>query len=146
MSRRDGLRRRVTDYNPRVAARAVPAGVLVIYAGALSAFVYAFEHREDADRARQTGPDELLVRGSVAALHLLLGFAIGQWRAVLAALFPFLVAIPAGEYPGRWPEGYVAETILLQELVFGGPLILIGVGIRRLLGRRRSALADVRLE
>jgi hypothetical protein len=117
----------------RETARNVRWAALLVYAAAMPAYVYAFEHREDADYAREQGFDELLVVGTAAVLHVFMGPAVGEWRTVVAVLIPFVIAIPAGEYPGRWPEGPVAQTMLLQELVFGAPLLLLGVAVRRLL-------------
>ena len=110
---------------------------LLIYGGAMVAYIYGFEHRSDADRAREIGPDELLVFSAVAMLHVALGAVVGRWPVLLAPLLSILIAIPAGDYPGRWPETPVAGTLAFQMLLFGMPLVTLGAVVRALLDRRK---------
>jgi hypothetical protein len=117
----------------------VPTAVLLAYVAVMTAYVYAFEHRSDADFAREYGADEWAVLSSVALLHFALGAAVGRWWILLAPVLPVLIAIPAGGYPGGWPEGSVAESILFQELVYGISLVLLGVIARRGIDRLRRA-------
>jgi hypothetical protein len=49
---------------------AVPVFAVLIYAAAMTAYVYGFEDRPDADYARETGADEILVFAGVAAPHV----------------------------------------------------------------------------
>lgn len=100
------------------------------------AYIYGFEHRPDADRAREIGPDELLVLATVALLHVALGAVVGRWPVLLAPVLSILIAIPAGDYPGRWPEIPVAATLTYQMLFFGIPLVTLGAVTRSALGRR----------
>jgi hypothetical protein len=76
---------------------AVPISALLIYAGAMVAYIYGFEHRPDADYAREIGPDEVLVLASVAMLHLALGAVVGR----LARRTCACVAGPARDSGGR---------------------------------------------
>jgi len=113
-----------------------PTLALLLYAAAMAAYVYGFEHRPDADRAREVGVDEVAVLASVALLHLALGAVVARWLVLLAPVVPVLIALPAGDYPGGWPDQPVAAAILLQEALFGLPLTALGVLVSQLLGRR----------
>ncbi len=115
------------------------AWALVVYCGAMTVYVYAFEHREDADYARQTGADEILVLLSVALLHVALGAVVGRWPVALAPALAVVIAVPAGDYPGGWPDIPVAATIATQMLLFGVPLVAIGVVLRRMMIHRGRA-------
>lgn len=116
---------------------AVPTFALLIYAGAMVAYIYGFEHRPDADYAREIGPDELLVLAAVAVLHLALGAVVGRWTVVLALALPVLIAVPAGDYPGGWPETPVAAAVAYQMVLYGMPLVVLGVVLRSVLDRRK---------
>ncbi len=118
---------------------------LLAYAAAMTAYVYGFEHRPDADRTREIGVDEVAVFSSVALLHLALGAVVARWLVLLAPSLPVLIALPAGDYPGGWPENPVAASIFLQEAVYGLPLVALGVLARWLLDHRRGA-ASLRSE
>jgi hypothetical protein len=72
---------------------------LLVYVVAMTAYIYAFVHRPDADQAQEVGADEVVILSSIALLHIALGFVIGR-RAILAPLLPVAIAIPAGDYPG----------------------------------------------
>ncbi len=112
---------------------AVPIFALLIYAGAMIGYIYGFEHRPDADYAREIGPDEVLVLAAIAMLHLALGAVVGRWPVVLAPALSVLLAIPAGDYPGGWPETSVAAAVTYQTLFFGVPLVVLGVVLRSVL-------------
>ena len=115
------------------------ASALLIYCGAMTAYVYAFEHREDADYARQTGADEVLVLASAALLHVAFGALVGRWAIVLAPVLAVLIAAPAGDYPGGFPDIPVAAAIAIQMTLFGIPLVALGVVLRWMMRRRSRA-------
>jgi hypothetical protein len=129
----------------RFAASGKPEGVRLpsalaplawlVYVVAMTAYIYAFVHRPEPDQAHEVGAAELAIIASVALLHVALGFVIGP-LAILAPLLPIVIAIPAGDYPGGWPEGPVWSGILLQEMFIGLPLIALGIGIRAIADRR----------
>jgi hypothetical protein len=125
-----------------VRGRLVPTVALLIYVVAMTAYVYGFEHRSDADFAREYGAGAWAVLISVALSHVAFAAVVGRWWVLLAPTLPVLIAIPAGGYPGGWPEGSVAESIAFQELVYGIPLMLLGLigrrGIDRLVAARRA--------
>lgn len=112
---------------------------VAVYVVAMTAYVYGFEHRADADQARQVGIDEALVIASTALLHVALGVVVGRWPVLLLPLVPVVIAIPAGDYPGAWPEGSVALNMYMQEMLYGMPLVALGVVARRLVERRRRS-------
>ena len=101
---------------------------ITLFIVGMTLFVYGFEHRADADRARETGADEAVVLMCVALLHVALG-AVLRWKALPALLLPGVIALPAGGYPGRWPEGSVAQTMFTSELVYGVLLVAFGGAI-----------------
>ncbi len=119
---------------------ATPALALLVYVAAMTAFIYGFEHRADADRAEEIGADEVVIISSVALLHVALGAVVGQvWVVAVALFLPALIAVPAGGYPGGWPEGSVASSMLVQEMVYGVPLVVLGLAGRWLFERQRRA-------
>jgi hypothetical protein len=101
----------------------------------MTAYIYAFVHRPDADYAQEVGADEVAILASVALLHVALGFVLGL-LAILAPLLPIVIAIRAGDYPGGWPEGPVWLGMLLNEIFIGVPLIALGIAIRAIADRR----------
>ena len=118
----------------------MPALALLVYAASMTAYIYGFEDRPDADYAREYGADEYAVLSSVALLHVALGALVRRWQVLFAPLLvPFLIALPAGDYPGGWPEGPVSVAILLQELFYGLPLVALGVVARWIFDRRMQA-------
>lgn len=108
---------------------------VVVYVAAMTAYIYAFVHRPDADFASEIGPDEVAVFASVALLHVALGFVVGP-RALAVPLIPVVIAIPAGDYPGGWPEGPVWLGVLGNELFLGIPLVALGIALRAIADRR----------
>jgi hypothetical protein len=108
---------------------------LLIYIAAMTAYIYAFVHRPDADYAQEVTLTSVAILASVALLHVALGFVIGP-LAILAPLLPIVIAIPAGDYPGGWPEGPVWLGMLLNEVFFGVPLLALGIAIRAMADRR----------
>jgi hypothetical protein len=57
---------------------AVTVLALLVYAAAMTAYIYGFVHRPDADYAQEVGADEAVIFASVALLHVVLGFVISQ--------------------------------------------------------------------
>jgi hypothetical protein len=110
--------------------------VLLVYVAAMTAYIYAFVHRPEPDYASEVGAAEAVILAGVALLHVALGFVIFWPLAILAPLLPVVVAIPAGDYPGAWPEGPVWLGVLLNEIFFGVPLIAVGIAIRAIADRR----------
>jgi hypothetical protein len=102
--------------------------VLAVFAVGMTLYVYGYEHRADADYAREEGLDETFVLASATLLHVVLGAAL-RFKAVPALLLPIIVAIPAGNYPGGWPEVPVAMAMFFQEMFYGLPLVLLGIVI-----------------
>ena len=102
--------------------------VLTSFLIGLTLFIYGYEHRADADYAREEGLEEAFVLASAALLHIALGAAL-RFKAVPALLLPVFIAIPAGSYPGGWPEVPVAMAMFFQELFFGLPLVVLGMAI-----------------
>jgi hypothetical protein len=114
---------------------AIQAFALVVYTAAMTAYVFGFEHRPDADYAREIGVDELAIFVSASLLHVGLGAVLG-WRALFVVFLPVVIAIPAGEYPGRWPEGPVWAGMFYSAAFLGAPLAALGVGISAIADRR----------
>ena len=107
----------------------------VVYLAAMTAYIYAFLDRPDANQVREQGADEALIYAGIALLHVVLGLVVGR-RALIAPILPIVIAVPAGGYPGRWPEGPVWLEVLFHELFIGLPLVALGVAIRALADRR----------
>ena len=105
-----------------------PLLALTFFVIGMTVYIYGYEHRADADYAREEGLDEALVLASAALLHVALGAGL-RWKAIPVLLLPIVIALPAGAYPGGWPEGSVAQTMFVQELVFGLPLVGLGMVI-----------------
>jgi uncharacterized membrane protein YccC len=101
--------------------------MVALYLATMAAYIYAFEHRPDADHAREKGLDEALVLAVAALVHVALGAVVGGWRALVVLLVPIVIAIPAGGYPGGWPEFPLAVAIGFQLLVYGVPLVALGL-------------------
>ena len=114
---------------------------LLVYAAAMTAYIYGYEHRPDADYAWEVSADDVFILAAAGLIHVALGFVFGTWWALAAVLLPVALAMPAGDYPGGWPDTPVAATMLFQELAFGLPLVAGGVVSRRLLARRRGVNA-----
>jgi hypothetical protein len=109
----------------------------------MTVYVYAWVHQPEPDYSKEPeNAVDVLVPIGALVLHLVTGFAIGRWWALALALFPVVVAIPAGDYPGGWPELPVAFTMASEELMFGLPALAIGVAARRLLARRKGSRAS----
>ena len=102
---------------------------LALFVVGMTLYVYGYEHRADADYAREEGLDEVLVLVGAAALHIALG-AVLRLLAIPALLLPSIIAIPAGDYPGGWPEVPVAMAMFFQEAFYGLPLVVLGMVIR----------------
>jgi hypothetical protein len=66
---------------------ALTAFTLLVYAAAMTAYIYGVEHRPDADYAREEGADELVIFAIVALLHIALGVVVGR-RALIAPPLP----------------------------------------------------------
>jgi hypothetical protein len=109
------------------------------YCVLMTVYVYAWEHQPEPDYSHEPeNAIEVLVPLGALALHLVTGFAVGRWWALALALVHGIVAIPAGDYPGGWPELPVAFAMFGQGLWFGLPALAVGVAVRRLVGRRRQ--------
>lgn len=109
--------------------------VLLVYVTAMTAYIYAFVHQPEPDYAREVSAAEAAILASLVLLHVALGFVLGP-RAMLALLLPVVIAIPAGDHPGGWPEGPVWLEILLNEVFFGLPLVALGIALRAIADRR----------
>jgi hypothetical protein len=112
--------------------------VLLVYVAAMTAYIYEFVHVPEPDRASEVGAAEAAVLASVALLHVAVGFVIFWPFAILAPLLPIVIAIPAGDHPGGWPEGQVWEQMLLNEVFFGLPLVALGIAMRAIADRAWS--------
>jgi hypothetical protein len=110
--------------------------VVLVYVAAMTAYIYSFAHVPEPDYASEVGAAEAAVLASVALLHVALGFVISWPLAILAPLLPVVIAIPAGDYPGGWPEGPVWLGMLLNEVFLGVPLVALGIAIRAMADRR----------
>ena len=99
----------------------------VFYVAAMTAYIYGFLHRPDANQVREQGADEALIYVGIALLHVVLGFVVGR-RALFAPILPIVIAFPAGGHPGGWPESPVWLVVLVHELFVGLPLVALGVG------------------
>jgi hypothetical protein len=115
---------------------AVAPLLLLVYVAVMTTYIYAFVHRPEPDYASEVGAGEAVVIASVVLLHVALGFVISWPLAILAPLLPVVIAIPAGDYPGAWPEGPVWLGMLLNEVFFGVPLVALGIAIRAIADRR----------
>ena len=113
--------------------------MLLVFVAAMTAYIYAFVHVPEPDYASEVGAAEAATLAGVALLHVALGFVIFWPLAILAALLPVVIVIPAGDYPGGWPEGPVWLGVLLNELFFGVPLVALGIALRVLADRRMQA-------
>lgn len=79
------------------------------------------------------------VIAGVAAAHVLFGFAIREWVALLLPIVVVFLAIPAG-----YPESQFGEPALVWLgqvflVIVEIPLIAAGLGLRALVGGRRAA-------
>ena len=110
--------------------------VLLVYVATMTAYIYAFVHRPEPDYASEVGAAEAAVLAGVVLVHVALGFVISWPLAILAPLLPVVIAIPAGDYPGGWPEGPLWLGILLNEVFLGVPLVALGIAIRAMADRR----------
>jgi hypothetical protein len=108
--------------------RSIPLVTLTLFAVGMTIYIYGYEHRADADYAREEGVEEAFVLACAAVLHVVLG-AVLRLKAIPALVLPVVLAIPAGDYPGGWPEVPVAYALFVQELFFGIPLVLLGFTI-----------------
>jgi hypothetical protein len=118
--------------------------VLLVYAAAMTAYIYAFVHVPEPDYASEVGAAEAAILAVVVLLHVAVGFVLVWPLAILAPLLPVAIAIPAGDYPGGWPEGPVWLGVLLNEIFFGVPLVALGIAFRALADRRIGARATPR--
>ena len=118
--------------------------MLALFVAGMTLYVYGYEHRGDADYAREERLGEVLVLAAAAALHIALGAVLRLW-AIPALLLPVVIAIPAGSYPGGWPEMPVAGVLFFQEMTFGLLLVFLGIGIGigydRVVRRRRQGVS-----
>jgi hypothetical protein len=110
--------------------------VLLVYVVAMTAYIYAFVHQPEPDYAREVGAAEAATLASLALLHVALGFVIGPLAILLALFLPIVIAIPAGDHPGGWPEGPVWLEMFLNGVFFGLPLVALGIAIRAIADRR----------
>jgi hypothetical protein len=114
-------------------------GVAAVFCALMTVYIYAWEHRPEPDYSDEPeNAFDVIVPVGALSLHVVTGFAIGRWWALALAFAPIVIAIPAGDYPGGWPELPVAFTMLFQELYLGLPALAIGVLARRLVERRRG--------
>ena len=109
--------------------------VWLVYVAAMTAYIYAVVHRPEPDYVREVSAAEAVILASLALLHVALGFVSGP-RAILALLLPIVIAIPAGDHPGGWPEGPVWLEMFVNGVFFGLPLVALGIAIRAIAGRR----------
>ena len=117
---------------------AVAPLVLLVYVATMTVWIYAFVHQPEPDRASEVGAAEAAVLASAVLLHVAVGFVIFWPFAILVPLLPVVIAIPAGDYPGGWPEGPVWLGILLNEAFFGVPLVALGIAMKALADRAWS--------
>jgi hypothetical protein len=78
------------------------------------------------------------VLAALAALHVLFGFLVREWVALLLPIAVVLVAVPAGYPESRYEPGLVWHGQMFLVL-FEVPLLAAGLGLRALYdGRRRT--------
>jgi len=78
------------------------------------------------------------VLAALAALHILFGFLVREWVALLLPIVVVLVAIPAGYPESRYEPGLVWHGQMFLVL-FEVPLLAAGLGLRALYdGWRRT--------
>jgi hypothetical protein len=76
--------------------------------------------------------------GVVAAGHVVFGFTIREWPALLLPIAVLLLAIPAGYPDSEFSEPgpvWFGQIVLVQ---FEIPLIAAGLGLRAVVGGRRN--------
>jgi hypothetical protein len=113
--------------------------VTALYVVLATVYVYAWEHQPEPDYSHEPeNAVDLIVPISFLALHFATGLAVGRLWVLALALVPFLVAIPAGEYPGGWPEVPVWLVMLTQGFAFFLPCLAAGLVVRLLFERRRQ--------
>jgi hypothetical protein len=108
-------------------------------AGAL-VYVYGYENRHvEEDYASELTATTGLALLAWTLLQVLAAFVIAKPHAVFLPVAAVLLAIPAGEYPGGWPEYPVALGVFYFELL-ATPLVVLGAvaGARRRRGRARG--------
>jgi hypothetical protein len=76
----------------------------------------------------------ILALAVLAAVHLVSGFAIGRWPALLLPLLLVVLAIPVPTDPEAY-EPIPLWFVLLWFAPLGVGVLALGVGARRLLGR-----------
>lgn len=110
-----------------------------VYAVLVTVYVYAWEHQPEPDASHEPeNAVEVIVPVSLLALHVVTGFAVGRPWVLALAFVPALVALPAGEYPGGWPEVPVFLVMLTQGFIFFLPCLAAGLVVRLLFERRRQ--------
>jgi hypothetical protein len=114
---------------PRIDPRKVPT----LYVIAMAAWIYGFAA---ADRSLPAlVVFVLLLMG--AAVQVWAGFEIGRWEAIGLAVVPVLLAVAAaGIDSSLW------TTIVILMVFPGGPLIGLGVYLRRLEEERNDRSPD----
>jgi hypothetical protein len=123
---------------------AVAPLVLLVYVAAMTSYIYVYVHRPEPDYAREVGAAEGVLLAIIVLLHVALGFVIFWPFAILAALLPTVIAIPAGDHPGGWPEGPVWLEMFGNWVFFGLPLVALGIAIRAIADRRMQSRATPR--
>jgi hypothetical protein len=77
----------------------------------------------------------ILALAVLAAVHLVSGFAIGRWPALLLPLLLVLLAIPVPTDPEAYEPIPLWFVLLFWFAPLGVGVLALGVGARRLLGR-----------
>lgn len=106
--------------------------VLLAFSSLAVAWIYGVLNTERTDEVHGS---EFWNSGSSAALVggvlLLTALVIGRWWAPLLALFPAVLALPAGFEPDGYPEVPIWFYLGAQGMIFGIPLMACGVAVRK---------------
>jgi hypothetical protein len=77
---------------------------------------------------------------AVVVLHFAVGILIGRLWALALPLGAVLVAVPAGDFPGGYPEVPVWIWLAFTLFWAGVPALLAGMAVRAAARRRRAAV------
>lgn len=111
---------------------------LVVYGGSLTAGILGLSGSVDDNSSHWVWGTVLVL---FALIHVVAGFVAGRWWAVILGAIPGLVAISLTVPEYEEDVGKAQLAVIL--FIFGwpfllGPLIAVGIGIRRWLDRRRG--------
>ncbi len=111
------------------------ARAALVYLGLSGVWMYGF-----LDRGAHESSDLLAWSAitAIAVAHIVFGFAVREWLALLLPIAVVFLAIPAGYPESRFSEPgplWFGQVMLVQVEI---PLIALGLGLRSLVDRRRA--------